>query len=118
MHDLIVRNARIADGLGNPLLEGDFAVTDGRVAAMGSVSSNAKEELDANGQVLAPGIVDVHTHYDAQLLWDSTASPSPALGVTSVVIGNCGFGIVPSPPALRDDILANLAEVEGCRLIP
>ena len=116
MHDLIVRNARIADGLGNPLLEGDFAVTDGRVAAMGSVSSNAKEELDANGQVLAPGIVDVHTHYDAQLLWDSTASPSPALGVTSVVIGNCGFGIVPSPPALRDDILANLAEVEGMSL--
>ena len=116
MHDLAIRNARIADGLGNSLIEGDLAVDAGRVTAIGTVPSDARENVEAHGQVLAPGIVDLHTHYDAQLLWDPTASPSPALGVTTVVIGNCGFGIVPAPPPMRDAILANLAEVEGMSL--
>ena len=116
MHDLVIRNARIADGLGSPLVDGDLAVDNGRVSRVGEVSGDGRETFDANGQVLAPGIVDMHTHYDAQLLWDSTASPSPALGVTTVVIGNCGFGIVPAPLHLRDNILANLAEVEGMSL--
>ena len=116
MYDLIIRNARIADGLGNPLIEGDLAVKDGRVAAVGAVEGAAAREVDAKGQVLAPGAVDLHTHYDAQLTWDQTASPAGALGVTTVVVGNCGFGIAPAPPAARDAILANLAEVEGMSL--
>lgn len=116
MHDLVIRNARIADGLGNPLVEGDLAIDNGRVSAIGTVVGEGRETIDAQGQVLAPGVIDLHTHYDAQLTWDPTASPSPALGVTTVVIGNCGFGIVPSPPEMRDEILANLAEVEGMSL--
>ena len=116
MFDLIIRNARIADGLGGPLIQGDLAVKDGRVAAIGRVEGEAVETLDAKGQVLAPGVIDLHTHYDAQLTWDQTASPAGALGVTTVVVGNCGFGIAPAPAAQRDAILANLAEVEGMSL--
>ena len=102
MHDLVIRNALIADGLGNPLIEGDLAVKMGRVAAVGRVAGDAAETIDAGGMVLAPGVIDVHTHYDAQLTWDPTCSPSPALGVTTVVIGNCGFGIAPATPATRE----------------
>ncbi|MGK0171308.1 MAG: N-acyl-D-amino-acid deacylase [Gammaproteobacteria bacterium] len=116
MFDLIIRNVRIADGLGHPLIDGDLAVSDGRIAALGTVQGEGRESLDGQGMVLAPGVIDVHTHYDAQLIWDATASPSPALGVTTVVIGNCGFGIVPAAPENRDAILANLAEVEGMSL--
>ena len=116
MYDLLIRNARIADGLGNPLQEGDLAVVGGRVAEIGKVKQSAAASVDAKGMVLAPGVIDLHTHYDAQLTWDATASPSPALGVTTVVIGNCGFGIAPAPPDARDAILANLAEVEGMSL--
>ena len=116
MYDLIIRNALIADGLGNPLIEGDLAVKDGRVAAIGRIEGNALDTLDAEGHVLAPGVIDIHTHYDAQLTWDKTASPSPALGVTTVVVGNCGFGVAPAPEEHRDSILANLAEVEAMSL--
>ena len=76
----------------------------------------AAATLDAAGAVLAPGVIDLHTHYDAQLTWDATASPAGALGVTTVVLGNCGFGIAPAPADKRDMILANLAEVEGMAL--
>ena len=86
MSDLVFRNARIADGLGNPLIEADLAVEGGRVAAIGRIKDDAAETIDAKGLVLAPGVIDLHTHYDAQLTWDKTASPSPALGVTTVVI--------------------------------
>ncbi|MFO0987015.1 MAG: amidohydrolase family protein [Alphaproteobacteria bacterium] len=116
MHELVIRNARIADGLGNPLIEGDLAVANGRVAEIGRVSGAARETVDAGGMVLAPGVIDVHTHYDAQLTWDPTCSPSPALGVTTVVIGNCGFGIAPATPETRDQILANLSVVEAMSL--
>ncbi len=116
MYDLIIRNAQIADGLGSPLVAGDLAVRDGRVAAVNKVEGGAKDIIDAGGCVLAPGVIDLHTHYDAQLTWDQTASPSGALGVTTVVIGNCGFGVAPAPPEHRDSIIANLAEVEGMSL--
>ena len=116
MYDLVIRNARIADGLGNPLVEGDLAVKDGRVAATGRINDGVAPTVDAKGMVLAPGAVDLHTHYDAQVTWDPTCSPSPALGVTTVVIGNCGFGIAPTPPNRRDTVLANLAEVEAMPL--
>ena len=116
MVDLIIRNARIADGLGGPLIDGDLAVDDGRIVAVGKVEGAAAETIDAGGKVLAPGVIDLHTHYDAQLTWDQTASPAGALGVTTVVIGNCGFGVAPAPAEHRDAIIANLAEVEGMSL--
>ena len=113
MHDLVIRGAMVADGVGNPLVAADVAVDGGRIAAVGTVSEGARETVEADGLVLAPGIVDVHTHYDAQLTWERQATPSPALGVTTVVTGNCGFSIAPCPAARREQIARNLAEVEG-----
>ena len=103
----------VADGVGNPLIRADVAVKDERIAEVGDVTESARETVDADGLVLAPGIVDVHTHYDAQLTWDSQATPSPSLGVTTVVMGNCGFSIAPCPPDRREQMARNLAEVEG-----
>ncbi|MGE0734989.1 MAG: amidohydrolase family protein [Alphaproteobacteria bacterium] len=116
MFDLLIRNARIADGSGGPEFAGDVAVAGGRIVAIGRLAEPAKTQIDAGGMLLMPGIVDVHTHYDAQLTWDRTASPSPSLGVTTVVTGNCGFGIAPAPPAARRTIARNLSEVEGLAL--
>ena len=113
MHDLVIRGAMVADGVGNPLIRADVAVSGERIAEVGAVTESAKETVDADGLVLAPGIVDVHTHYDAQITWESQATPSPALGVTTVVMGNCGFSIAPCPPDRREQMARNLAEVEG-----
>ena len=113
MHDLVIRGAMVADGVGNPLMRTDVAVTGERIAEVGDVTESARETIEADGLVLAPGIVDVHTHYDAQLTWESRATPSPALGVTTVVMGNCGFSIAPCPPERREQMARNLAEVEG-----
>ena len=116
MHDLVIRGATVVDGLGREPRRADVAVKDARIVALGEVGHDAAEVVDAGGLSLMPGIIDIHTHYDAQVTWDPTLSPSPSLGVTSVVIGNCGFGIVPSPPELRDLIMRNLAVVEGMDL--
>src|SRR4249920_2787119 len=116
VHDLVIDNARIIDGLGAPAQEGGVAVAGGRIAAIGTDLGPAKERVDAEGLVLAPGIVDIHTHYDAQLTWDPFATPSTALGVTTVVIGNCGFTIAPCRPAHRHIIVRNLTHVEGMSL--
>ena len=116
MHDLVIDNARIIDGLGAPPLEGGVAVADGRIVAVGRNLGAARQTVDAQGLVLAPGIVDIHTHYDAQLTWDPFATPSTALGVTTVVIGNCGFTIAPCRPQHRDVIMRNLTHVEGMSL--
>src|SRR6201993_3258024 len=116
MHDLLIHNATIVDGSGGPRFAGDLAVQGGRIAALGHDLGAARETLDAEGLVLAPGIIDGHTHYDAQLTWDPYADPSPALGVTTVVIGNCGFTIAPCRPADRDLTMRNLTHVEGMSL--
>ena len=116
MHDLVIDNARIIDGLGAPAREGGVAVTGGRIAAVGRDLGPARQTVDAQGLVLAPGIVDIHTHYDAQLTWDAFATPSTALGVTTVVIGNCGFTIAPCRPQHRDVVMRNLTHVEGMSL--
>jgi N-acyl-D-amino-acid deacylase len=116
VHDLVIDNARIIDGLGAPPLDGGVAVADGRIAAVGRNLGAARQTVDAQGLVLAPGIVDIHTHYDAQLTWDPFATPSTALGVTTVVIGNCGFTIAPCRPQHRDVIMRNLTHVEGMSL--
>src|SRR5260221_6487212 len=116
MYDLVIRGAAIVDGLGNAPKRTDLAVKDGRIAAIGEIKDKGTETVDAGGLVLSPGIVDVHTHYDAQITWDATLSPSPSLGVTTAVIGNCGFGIVPAPPASRDLVIRNLSVVAGMDL--
>jgi N-acyl-D-aspartate/D-glutamate deacylase len=116
MHDLLIKNARICDGLGAPIFGGDLAVANGRIAAIGKDVGTAKESIDADGLTLAPGIIDTHTHYDAQITWDAMATPSTSLGVTTVIIGNCGFTIAPARPAHRDRIMRNLTQVEGMSL--
>ena len=116
MHDLVIDNAVVLDGLGGPAREGGVAVAGGRIAAVGHDLGAARQRVDARGLALAPGIVDIHTHYDAQLTWDPFATPSTALGVTTVVIGNCGFTIAPCRPADRDLTLRNLTHVEGMAL--
>ena len=116
MHDLVIDNAVVIDGLGGPPREGGVAVAGGRIAAVGTDLGPARERVDAGGRVLAPGIVDIHTHYDAQLTWDPFATPSTALGVTTVVIGNCGFTIAPCRPGDRDLTLRALTHVEGMSL--
>jgi len=116
MLDLVIENARICDGLGKPIREGSVGVKDGRLAAVGAAAGEARERVDAGGMVLAPGIVDLHTHFDAQLTWDAFATPALDLGVTTVVIGNCGFTIAPCRPQDRDLTLRNLTHVEGMPL--
>src|SRR5512146_407638 len=116
MHDLVIRNALLVDGLGSPPRHGDLAVSEGRIAALGEVATKGKQDLDAGGLALMPGIIDNHTHYDAQITWDPWLSPSPALGVTTALIGNCGFTIAPCRPADRERVMRNLTQVEGMSL--
>ncbi|HYE89780.1 MAG TPA: amidohydrolase family protein, partial [Terriglobales bacterium] len=112
----MIENATLIDGSGGARRPGGVAVRDGRIADVGTNLGDARTRVDAQGLVLAPGIVDIHTHYDAQLTWDPFATPSTALGVTTVVIGNCGFTIAPCKPADRDLTLRNLTHVEGMSL--
>src|SRR5919198_5703015 len=116
MYDLLFRNALLLDGRGSPAKRGDLAVEKARIVAVGEVDGAARETIDADGLALMPGIIDNHTHYDAQLTWDPWVSPSPALGVTTAVIGNCGFTIAPCRPADRERVMRNLTQVEGMSL--
>ena len=113
MHDLIIDNATIYDGSGTAPRSGSVAVKGERISEVGLISGEGRERIDARGLALMPGIIDTHTHYDAQITWDPFANPSPALGVTTVVMGNCGFTIAPCRPADRDLVMRNLTHVEG-----
>ncbi len=115
-HDLLIRNARIFDGSGDPPFTGDVAIRGGRIVEVGQIDGSAHETVFADGLALMPGIVDIHTHYDAQVTWDAQCSPSPALGVTTAIIGNCGFGIAPCPAPRRETMMRNLSVVEGMDL--
>src|ERR671936_2969362 len=114
--DLLIRGGTLVDGTGTPARRGDVAIRGGRIAALGSVEGTADRVLDADGAVVAPGFVDIHTHYDAQVFWDRMLTISPWHGVTSVVMGNCGFGLAPTRPAHRDLVLRTLESVEGMSL--
>ena len=116
MADLVFRGALLCDGGGGEAARGDLAVRGDRIAAVGRVPQRGDVELDAAGLVLAPGFIDVHTHYDCQLFWDPSASPSPWHGVTTVVMGNCGFTIAPCREADRDVLMRLLLFVEGMPL--
>ena len=113
MADLVVRGALLCDGSGHEAARGDLAVAGDRIAAVGHVAERGAREIDGAGLALAPGFIDVHTHYDCQLFWDPQASPSPWHGVTTVVMGNCGFTIAPCREADRETLMQLLLFVEG-----
>ena len=114
MIDLVFRDALVVDGRGGEPFRGDVAVDGGRVVAVGArLAVDAARTIAADGLALMPGIIDSHTHFDAQITWDPTLAPSPALGVTTAVIGNCGFTIAPCRPADRELTMRNLTQVEG-----
>src|SRR5262249_32769233 len=116
MLDTLVQDVRIVDGSGRPPTTGDVGVRDGRIAAVGQVDEPARRTIEGDGRGLAPGFVDIHTHYDAQAFWDRTLSPSPLQGVTTVVGGNCGFTIAPLTGEDADYLMRMLARVEGMPL--
>ena len=116
MPDLVIRGATVVDGTGAPGRRADVAVDGGRVVAIGSVDDGGGDVVEADGLVLAPGFVDPHTHYDAQLFWDPAASSSSLHGVTSIVGGNCGFTLAPLDAADADYTRRMMAKVEGMPL--
>ena len=112
MYDLVIRGGRIVDGTGRPATTGDVAITGDRIAEVGKVEGPARREIDASGAVVAPGWVDVHTHYDGQVTWDPEVSPSGWHGVTSVVVGNCGVGFAPARSSERPWLIQLMEGVE------
>ena len=98
MHDLVVRGATIYDGSGSSPIAGDIAIEGGVIVAVGGFAGRAQQTIEADGAIVTPGFVDVHTHYDAQAAWDGELGPSSWHGVTTVVMGNCGVGFAPVRP--------------------
>src|SRR3974390_1626491 len=113
--DLVIRGGTIADGRGGDLFEADVAIRDGRISELGKVSGKGRHEIDARGKLVAPGFVDVHTHYDGQVTWSQDITPSSQNGVTTAVMGNCGVGFA---PCRVDDHLRLIQLMEGVEDIP
>ena len=116
MADFVIRTALILDGTGKPGFYGSGAVKGDQIVEVGTITSPGSVSIDAEGLVLAPGIIDSHTHFDAQITWDPMVSPSISHGVTTILIGNCGFTIAPCKPEHRDVTMRNLVRVEGMSL--
>ncbi len=113
----LISGADVYDGTGADPIKTDVLIEDGAISAIGkNLSSDGAEIIDASGLALMPGIIDTHTHFDAQITWDAAVRPSPALGVTTIVMGNCGFTIAPCREKDRDLVMKNLTQVEGMSL--
>lgn len=112
MHDMVIRGGTIVDGTGAARFTGDIAIDNGLISQVGKVSGSGKEEIDAAGMVVAPGWVDVHTHYDGQATWDQEMAPSSWHGVTTVVMGNCGVGFAPAKPDRHEWLISLMEGVE------
>ncbi|MGH7785217.1 MAG: N-acyl-D-amino-acid deacylase family protein [Candidatus Binatia bacterium] len=115
-HDLVIRGGTIIDGSGGPAQQGDVAIDGDRLVQVGGTAGAGRREMQADGLVVSPGFIDPHTHYDAQICWDQALTPSCWNGITSVVMGNCGFTIAPCKPSGRDRIMRMLERVEGMSL--
>ncbi len=112
-HDLVIKNGMLVDGTGAPARRADVAITGGKIAEIGRVTDGAATVIDAADLVVAPGFIDPHTHYDAQICWDGAVTPSSWHGVTSVIMGNCGVGIAPCKPKAREVAMRDLVNVEA-----
>lgn len=111
-HDLVIRGGTIVDGTGSTSFQGDIAIDNGLITAVGTVDSPGREEIDATGKIVTPGFVDVHTHYDGQATWDAEMAPSSWHGVTTVIMGNCGVGFAPARPDRHDWLISLMEGVE------
>src|SRR4249920_3105779 len=112
MYDLLIRAGTIVDGSGAKPFIGDVAIENGRIVAVGRVQGAARRTLDADGLLITPGFVDIHTHYDGQATWDPLLTPSCWHGVTTAVMGNCGVGFAPVEPSRREFIVELMEGVE------
>ncbi len=112
MHDLVIRNGLVVDGTGSPGRRADVAIDGGLVSIVGEVPERGREEIDAEGKLVTPGFVDIHTHFDGQITWDPLLTPSFWHGVTTVVMGNCGVGFAPAAPNRRDWLIGLMEGVE------
>jgi N-acyl-D-aspartate/D-glutamate deacylase len=119
-YDLCIRNGTIVDGLGGDPFVGDVAISDGVIAAVGTVDGNATRELDATGLLVTPGFIDLHTHYDGQAIWSDRMVPSSAHGVTTALMGNCGVGFAPCRSEDHDvlvDVMAGVEDIPGVVMV-
>ena len=114
--DLVIRGGTLLDGTGRQAVQGDLGIRGGKIVALGEARGDAVQVIDADGLAVAPGFIDVHTHYDAQVMWDRMLTISPWHGVTTVVMGNCGFGVAPTRPEHRGLVMRTLEKVEGMSL--
>src|SRR5258706_4017822 len=119
MHDIVIRGGTILDGTGSAQVVGDVAIDGDKLAAVGGKAGPGRREIDANGLLVTPGWVDVHTHYDGQATWDPILAPSSWHGVTTILFGNCGVGFAPVRPAHREaliDLMEGVEDIPGITL--
>src|SRR3990167_11068683 len=112
MYDLVIRNGRLVDGNGMPSYQADIALDGNRIARIGRISEKGRTEIDAAGKVVAPGFIDPHTHFDAQLLWDGYAKPALSHGVTTIVPGNCSLSLAPLKAEFRAKLVGMFNQIE------